>query len=54
MKTLFIKLEAGDWISKDSSAFSFTKSDINAYLMLEDAEINGLGQSGYPFVVEKE
>lgn len=53
MKTLFIKLESGDWISKDSSAFSFTKSDINAYLMLEDAEINGLGQSGYPFVVEK-
>lgn len=54
MTTLLIKLEAGDWINKDSSASSFTKRDINAYLMIEEAELNGLGQNGYPFVVEEE
>lgn len=53
MTTLFMNLTAGDWINKDSSAMSITKKDITAILYIEDSKINGLGQKGVPFIVER-
>ncbi len=53
MTSLTMKLDAGDWVVKDSSALSVTKTDITAVMDLENAEIEGLGQEKSPFVVKK-
>ena len=53
MTSLTMKLEAGDWVVKDSSALSVTKIDITAVIDVENAEIEGLGQETSPFVVKK-
>ena len=53
MTSLTMKLDAGDWVVKDSSALSVTKIDITAVMDLENAEIEGLGQETSPFVVKK-
>lgn len=53
MTSLTMKLDAGDWVVKDSSALSVTKTDITAVMDLENAEIEGLGQENSPFVVIK-
>ena len=53
MTSLIMKLEAGDWVVKDSSALSVTKIDITAIIDLEEAEIEGLGQETSPFVLTR-
>lgn len=53
MTSLTMKLDAGDWVVKDLSALSVTKTDITAVMDLENAEIEGLGQENSPFVVKK-
>ena len=53
MSSLIMKLTAGDWVNKDPSALSITKNDISAVVDINESEIEGLGQSGYPFVLTK-
>ncbi len=53
MSSMIMNLTAGDWVNKDSSALSITKNDITAILYINESEIDGLGQEGYPFVLKK-
>lgn len=54
METLYVKLKAGDWITKDSTATFVTKQDISIYFRLKDGKIEGVGQNSCPFVAERE
>jgi len=54
METLYVKLKAGDWITKDSTATFVTKQDLSIYFSLEDGKIKGVGQNDCPFIAERE
>lgn len=51
MSSLIMNLTAGDWVNKDSNALSITKNDISTVVNINESKIEGLGQSGYPFVL---
>lgn len=48
-----MNLAAGDWVVEDPSAMSITKVDITAMVDINESEIEGLGQMGYPFVLTR-
>lgn len=53
MSSLIMNLAAGDWVVEDPSAMSITKVDITAMVDINESEIEGLGQMGYPFVLTR-
>ena len=48
-----LKLKAGDWISKPDRPLSVEKQDISAIYYVDSSKLNGRGQCGDIFNINK-